>query len=94
MKVRFNDLTSQWNAIKEDAMSEIEDVFNNSSYILGPYVERFEQSFANFCNVDYGIGVSSGYDAIKVAARSLDLNADDLDVFMPANSFVATWLAI
>jgi len=91
--VKFNDLNAQWLAIKDQAMPEIEKLFGTSQFILGPQVKRFEDAFAEFCSCDHGIGISNGTDAIKIAAKALELN-DDVRVFMPANTFVATWLAI
>tara|TARA_Y100001937_G_C7130192_1_gene336939 strand:+ start:2280 stop:3416 length:1137 start_codon:yes stop_codon:yes gene_type:complete len=91
--IQFNDLKSQWAEIKQSVLPEIEELFESSQFILGPQVERFEKSFADFCSCDYGIGVSNGTDAIKIAAKSLELTSS-VQVFMPANTFVATWLAI
>lgn len=91
--VEFNNLNLQWKAIKDSALPEIEELFEKCQFILGPQVKRFEQSFAQYCNQEYGIGVSNGTDAIKIAAKSLELE-DSLEVFMPANTFVATWLAM
>ncbi|SVA51438.1 uncharacterized protein METZ01_LOCUS104292 [marine metagenome] len=91
--VKFNNLNAQWLEIKDEAIPEIEELFKTSQFILGPQVERFEESFAEFCSCDYGIGVSNGTDAIKIAAKALDLG-DAPGIFMPANTFVATWLAV
>ena len=93
MGIKFNNLNAQWLAIKDQAMPEIEELFETSQFILGPQVERFEKSFAEFCFCDYGIGISNGTDAIKIAAKALELD-DSPNVFMPANTFVATWLAV
>jgi len=46
--IKFNDLKSQWLAIKDNAMPEIEELMNNCQFILGPQVERFEKSFAEY----------------------------------------------
>jgi dTDP-4-amino-4,6-dideoxygalactose transaminase len=91
--IKFNDLSAQWLAIKDQAMPEIEKLLETSQFILGPQVKRFEEAFAGFCSCDHGIGVSNGTDAIKIAAKALELG-DSPRVFMPANTFVATWLAI
>ena len=92
MKILFNNLNAQWLAIKDQAMPEIEKLLETSQFILGPQVKRFEEAFAGFCSCDHGIGVSNGTDAIKIASKALELD-DSPRVFMPANTFVATWLA-
>jgi len=91
--IKFNDLNAQWKVIKDDAMPEIQELFETSQFILGPHVERFEKSFATFCSCQFGIGISNGTDAIKIAAKALDLG-NSPTVFMPANTFVATWIGI
>ena len=91
--IYFNDLKSQWLEIKDSTMPEIAELFETSQFILGPQVERFENSFAKFCSCSYGVGVSNGTDAIKIAAKALGLGRRP-DIFMPANTFVATWLAV
>ena len=89
--IKFNKLDKQWETIRSQVMPEIEELFESSQFILGPYVQRFEEAFAEFCSCDHGIGVSNGTDAIKIAAKALEL--DSPRIFMPANTFVATWLA-
>lgn len=92
-QVKFNNLNAQWLEIEEQAVPEIRELFYTSQFILGPQVKRFEEAFAEYCRSQHGIGVSNGTDAIKVAAKALELKGRPL-VFMPANTFVATWLAI
>jgi len=92
--IKFNDLKSQWLAIKDNAMPEIEELMNNCQFILGPQVERFEKSFADYCECQYAVGVSNGTDGIKIAAKALEIEHPNLKVYMPANTFVATWLGI
>lgn len=90
--IKFNDLNAQWLAIKDQAMPEIEELLKTSQFILGPQVERFEKVFASYSECKYGIGVSNGTDAIKIAAKALGLK-HNTHIFMPANTFVATYLA-
>tara|TARA_B100000929_G_scaffold3156_1_gene2682 strand:- start:1485 stop:2612 length:1128 start_codon:yes stop_codon:yes gene_type:complete len=94
--VKFNNLNAQWLEIKNEAIPEIEELFKTSQFILGPQVQRFEEAFAEYCGCKYGIGISSGTEAIKIAAKSLSLceRGEIVQVFMPANTFVATWFAI
>jgi len=91
--VKFNNLNAQWLEIKNEAIPEIEELFETSQFILGPQVQKFEAAFAEYSGCKYGIGVSNGGDAIKIAAHALNLD-EDLHVFMTANTFVATWIYI
>ena len=73
------------------------EAFNNvletGHYILGHYLEQFEQEFAAYNNVNHCIGVSSGRDAIIIALRALEL-PEGSEVIVPSNTYIATILAI
>jgi dTDP-4-amino-4,6-dideoxygalactose transaminase len=64
-----------------------------TAFIQGPQVARFEQDFAEFCDVGHCVGVSSGTDALEMAVRGLGLGAGDV-VIVPANSFIASTLGV
>ena len=59
MKVKFNDLVKQWDQIKEEVNPKIQDFFNSSAYICGPYLEEFENSFSEWTGRKYSIGTSN-----------------------------------
>ena len=59
----------------------------------GPFVERFEQSWAAYCGRRHGVAVSSGTAALQVAARCLDLSAGD-EVIMPSFTIISCPLAV
>ena len=60
---------------------------------IGPYIKRFEDSFARFCGADHGIAVSNGTVAIHVALRAAGVGQGD-EVIIPALTFVATAAAV
>lgn len=93
MKIEFNDLYSQWLCIKDDAMIDINNLFINSDFILGQKVKNFEDEFSKYCNVKYSVGVSSGTDGLKLALKSLAKPEEKIGIFLPANTFVATYIA-
>ncbi len=65
--------------------------------ILGERVEAFEGEFANSCNARYAVGVGTGLDALTLILRAQmemgRLNDGD-EVIVPANTYIATVLAI
>jgi dTDP-3-amino-3,4,6-trideoxy-alpha-D-glucose transaminase len=63
------------------------------SFILGDKVAAFEKAFAEYCGATHCLGVANGLDAITLILRGLDLQPDD-EVIVPANTFIATWLAV
>ena len=60
---------------------------------LGVYVDRFEEEFSKFCNVDYGVAVSNGTAALHVSLCALGIGPGD-EVIVPDLSFIATANAI
>jgi len=70
MNIKLNDLTAQWNLIKEEAMPEIEDFLSSGHYVNSPYVKRFEDAWSSYSSLRNSIMVSSGTDAYKVCLQS------------------------
>lgn len=93
MTVPFLNLTELHAPLKAEMMQELEDVLDNSSFILGPKVLNFEEKFADFCGVGHGVGVNSGTTALHMALLALDVGPGD-EVIVPAMTFVATAEAV
>lgn len=70
-----------------------DSVLNSGWYILGKEVERFEQEFAEYCEVPYCVGVGNGLEALHLILRAYGIGAGD-EVIVPANTYIATWLAV
>ena len=62
-------------------------------YILGKRVAQFEKAYAAYNNVRHCIGVGNGLDALTLSLRALNIGKGD-EVVVPANSFIATLLAV
>ena len=71
----------------------IRRVFEGGQIILGPEVERFEQSFSAYVGSRHCIGVNSGTDALILSLRALGLQPGD-EVITVSMSFSATAMAI
>jgi dTDP-4-amino-4,6-dideoxygalactose transaminase len=71
----------------------IRDVVENSAFAGGPFVERFEEDFAAYCNSSYAIGVGSGTDALWLVLLALGVGPGDEVITVP-NTFMATVEAI
>ena len=71
----------------------LEAVIRSCDFILGEEVGRFESEFAAFCETEHAVGVASGLDALKLALSSIGIGVGD-EVILPANSFIATALAV
>lgn len=89
MKVPFLDLNANYLSVKEEVLSQIHEVLDSSSYILGQKVQNFEKEFAKAHDVKFCSALSSGTDANHLALWALGIKSGD-EVIMPANTFVAT----
>ena len=76
-----------------EIQSAMNQVLENGWYILGEQVKAFEEDFALYCQVKHCIGVGNGLDALHLIIRALDIKKDD-EIIVPANTYIATWLAI
>lgn len=68
-------------------------VLDSGSYILGAEVDTFEQAFADYIGVGYGIGVANGTDAVELALRGIGVGVGDI-VATVSHTAVATAAAI
>jgi dTDP-4-amino-4,6-dideoxygalactose transaminase len=93
MQIPLVDLRAQYQTIQLEVMAAIEDVFTNMQLFLGPQSQAFEQEFATYSGCDYGVGCSSGTDALMLALRACDIGPGH-EVITVANTFIATVEAI
>lgn len=59
----------------------------------GKYKEKFEEEFAKYCGVKYGVGVPSGTAAIHLAVAALGIKNGD-EVIIPDFTMMACALAV
>ncbi|WP_445475520.1 DegT/DnrJ/EryC1/StrS family aminotransferase [Methanococcoides methylutens] len=93
MKVPFVDLKRQYISIKDEIDTGINNVLENTQFILGENVAAFEEEFAHYCGAKYAIGVASGSDALTLSLKALGIGEGDEVITVP-NTFIATVDAI
>jgi dTDP-4-amino-4,6-dideoxygalactose transaminase len=93
MIVSFLNVKDSYLELREELDAAYHRVMNSSWYILGQEVEAFEQEFAAYCGTKYCVGVANGLDALHLILRAMEIGAGD-EVIVPANTYIATWLAI
>jgi len=80
-------------AHKAEIDEAIRQVLHGGQYILGQATKAFEEEFAGYLGVRYGLGVGSGTDALHLALRACDIGPED-EVITSAHTAVATIAAI
>jgi dTDP-4-amino-4,6-dideoxygalactose transaminase len=93
-RVPFNDLSHQWRQIKAKVVPDMDRLFEQGAFCLGPFVEAFEESVAGYLGAKYAIGVNSGTSALHLALIAAGVGPGD-KVLVPSFTFIATvWAAL
>ena len=81
-----------------DALREsFSDVLDSKWFIRGNRCSEFEETFAAYCGKKACVGVGNGLDALTLMLKAsiiLGRMAEGDEVIVPANTFVATVLAV
>jgi dTDP-4-amino-4,6-dideoxygalactose transaminase len=93
MSIPFIDFKEQNRLIQGEVDLGFKKVFEKGDYILGEQARLFEEGFAKFCEVRYGVGVNSGTDALHLALMALGIQEGD-EVIVPTHTFIATALCV
>jgi dTDP-4-amino-4,6-dideoxygalactose transaminase len=93
MKVPFLNLGLSHNELEAELNEAFHRVLASNSFIMGPELEAFEFEFAEYCEVSHCIGVGNGLEALHLTMLAYGIGPG-CEVIVPANTFIATWLAV
>ena len=89
MNVPLLDVKAQNLPLQDRFARKFREIIDSGIFILGPEVEALENEVAALCGAKFGIGVSSGTDALVVALMTAGVGPGD-EVICPAFTFFAT----
>ena len=87
LRVPLLDLKPQYETIAPRVRAALEAVCASQQFILGPEVRTLEARLAAYSQSRYGIGVSSGTDALLLALMGLDIGPGDAVITTPYTFF-------
>lgn len=87
------DLRGQYQALKTEIDSGMQEALDNAHFILGPNVHAFEAEAANYLGVRHAVSCANGTDALHLALLAAGIKEGD-EVITTPFTFIATAEAI
>lgn len=87
--MEFRDLRKQYEYLKSQIDSNLQDVFNKSQYIMGSHVKELEKELAEYVGVKHCITCANGTDALQLALMVWEVGEGDA-VFVPDFTFFSS----
>lgn len=89
MNIPFVDLKAQYQSIKTEIDTAIQNVIDETAFIKGKYVQQFEEEYAQSYGVKHVISCANGTDAIYITLKALGVGSGD-EVITTALSWIST----
>ncbi|HEX4381029.1 MAG TPA: DegT/DnrJ/EryC1/StrS family aminotransferase [Candidatus Acidoferrum sp.] len=87
------DLAAQYAVIGAEIREAVDRVLASQHFVLGREGTSLEQKIAALCQVEHGVALASGTDALILALRACGVRAG-AEVILPPFTFVATGSAV
>lgn len=95
--IKFLDLKAINDSFEPELSGAVKRVLDSGWYLQGNEVEAFENEYASYIGVKHCISVANGLDALRLIFKAyieLEIMKEGDEVIVPANTFIATILAI
>ncbi len=87
MNIPLLDLKAQFRSIRKELLASIEEVCDDQGFVLGPRVERLEETLGKYAGTGHAVGVASGSDALLLSLMALDVSPGDEIITTPFTFF-------
>lgn len=91
--IEYENLSKLNQPFFEEYESTFSAMMKKGWFVLGHEVSSFEDEFKKFVGSPHCLGVANGLDALMLALRSFEFEADS-EVIVPSNTYIATILSI
>jgi len=88
-KIQMVDLKTQYLNIKTELDTAVQEVFNDTSFINGPQVNKFAAELSEYTGAEFVIPCANGTDALQIAMMALECKPGD-EIIVPAFTYIAT----
>lgn len=95
--IKYLDLKAVTNLHEEEILHAVDDVVRSGWYLRSEANERFERDYANYIGTRHCISCGNGLDSLTLILRAykeMGVMSDGDEVIVPANTYIATILAI
>jgi len=95
--IKFLDLQKINVKYSDELRQAASEVIESGWYLLGERIRKFETNLANYVGVKHAIGVANGLDALRLILKAfieMGIIQEGDEVIVPANTYIATILAI
>jgi len=95
--IKFLDLKAINDSFEPELSLSIKRVLDSGWYLLGNEVKAFEKEYSEYIGTKHCIGVANGLDALRLILKAyieLGLMKDGDEIIVPANTYIASILAI
>lgn len=93
MNIPFLSLKATNQIYESQIIEAVTATITSGWYILGDRLNKFEKDFAQYCGIKHCMGVANGLDALTILLKASEFPADS-EIIVPANSYIATILAV
>ena len=97
LNIEFLNLKDVNRPYEDDIRQALSQVTDSGWYLYGHNVKRFEQDWAEYCGAKYCVACGNGLDALTLVLKAWQelgrISIGD-EVIVPANTYIATILAV